>query len=72
MRNDNKFLVTCVEAEGLIRGQATKTEADALKLYEHFTGLNPAPQYVEVRKLSGFLFHNGKPLRFIKPPEVKH
>lgn len=47
--NEQEFLVTWIEAEGLVRGQATKTKADAQRLYDHLC-TTPAP-YIEVRKI---------------------
>jgi len=51
--NKNKYLVTCVEASGFTRGQATATRDDAMRMFDHFRNCEPMPLYVEVRRLGG-------------------
>lgn len=56
MKNDNKFLVTWVEQEGMTRGQATKTREEAERLFTHLT-TNTEPQFVEIRRIGSLVRH---------------
>lgn len=49
MINENKFLVTWIEASGNVRGQATKLRADADRMFNHVCECGA--QYAEIRKL---------------------
>ncbi len=51
MINEQKFLVTWVEANGTIRGQAVKTEDDANRMYDWLTSQETLPQAAEIRRI---------------------
>lgn len=47
--NQNRYLVTVVEASGFVRGQATKTLEEAERMLEHFQNSNC--QFGEIRRI---------------------
>ena len=64
MRNENKFLVTWVEDNGFTRGQATKTRAEADKLFDFVTVINAPPaQYAEIRRIGSVVKHFQGPVQ---------
>lgn len=67
MKNTNKFLVTWVEGNGFIRGQATKTAEEADRMFSHITSGTDA-SYAEVRKIGPLVKHWSRP---IPPHEVQ-
>jgi len=59
--NQNKYLVTAVEANGFVRGQATKSIEEAKKLFDHFKE-NTDCQFAEIRRI-------GSQVEFFQAPE---
>jgi len=53
MVNEQKFLVTWIEAIGFIRGQATKTREEADRLFEHVKSTDA--QYCEIRRIGSLV-----------------
>jgi hypothetical protein len=62
-----KFLVTCIEAEGLVRGQTVKTAEEAERMFNHFCNKDPTPQYVEVRHISHIASINRRRMSYENP-----
>lgn len=56
--NKQKFLVTAIEANGFVRGQATQEYAEAERLFDHFR--DNGAQYVEVRKIGRLMLLFGE------------
>jgi len=55
--NEQKFLVTWIQANGEIRGQAVKTKADGERMFHHLKSTDA--QYIEVRKIGSVVFRFG-------------
>ncbi|MDE2019739.1 MAG: hypothetical protein KGJ13_05345 [Patescibacteria group bacterium] len=49
MKNENKFLVTWIDDDGAIFGQAARDEDNAARMFDHL--VNCGHKYVEVRRI---------------------
>ncbi|MDE2019931.1 MAG: hypothetical protein KGJ13_06335 [Patescibacteria group bacterium] len=55
MKNANKYLVTWIEGNGFIRGQATQSRAEADRLFEHVATTDAS--YCEVARIGPRVRH---------------
>lgn len=75
--NEQKYLVTWVEQveattdpekspPDFVRGQATKTIEEALRIYDHASGLETTV-YCEVRMIGRLARHQVRTLQYVRP-----